>query len=171
MAPIPENDELRLEVLRRYQILDTLSEQAFDDITQMAAKACDTPISLLSFIDRDRQWIKSNSGLSISETSRGVAFCSHAIMQPDLFEVEDALHDERFASNPLVTADPNIRFYAGMPLITHDGHGLGTLCVIDRKAKQLTPEQRDKLKSLAQAVMLLLEMRIAQREPKPPLTA
>ncbi|MDQ6699749.1 MAG: GAF domain-containing protein [Acidobacteriota bacterium] len=162
MAPIPENDELRLEVLRRYQILDTLSEQAFDDITQMAAKACETPISLLSFIDRDRQWIKSNSGLSISETSRGIAFCSHAIMHPDLFEVEDALHDERFAKNPLVTADPNIRFYAGMPLITHDGHALGTLCVIDSKAKQLTPEQRDKLKSLAQAVMLLLEMRISK---------
>ena len=171
MAPIPEDEELRLEALRRYHILDSLSEQAFDDITQMAAKACGTPISLLSFIDRDRQWIKSNAGLSISETKRSVAFCAHAIMQPDLFEIEDALQDERFAKNPLVTADPNIRFYAGMPLITHDGRALGTLCVIDRKAKQLTPEQRDKLKSLAQAVMLLLEMRIAQRESEPPVNA
>ncbi len=168
MAPVPENEETRLEALRRYRILDSLSEEAFDDITKMAAKTCETPISLLSFIDRDRQWIKSNSGLSISETSRGVAFCAQAIMQPDHFEVEDALQDERFAKNPLVTADPNIRFYAGMPLVTHDGHALGTLCVIDRKAKQLTPGQRDKLKSLAQAVMLLLEMRIAQREPAPP---
>ena len=171
MAPIPENEELRLEALRRYQILDTLSEQAFDDITQLAAKACQTPISLLSFIDRDRQWIKSNSGLSISETSRGVAFCAHAIMQPDLFEVEDALQDERFAKNPLVTADPNIRFYAGMPLVSHDGQALGTLCVIDFKAKQLTRVQRDMLKSLAKAVMLLLETRISKRTPEPPVSA
>lgn len=159
MAPIPENEELRLETLRKYQILDSASEKAFDDITKLAAQLCDTPISLMTFIDRSRQWIKSNSGLSISETSRDVAFCSHAIMQSELFEVEDALNDERFAMNPLVTADPHIRFYAGMPLVSVEGHALGTLCVIDRKAKRLTAEQRGKLKTLAQMAMLLLEVR------------
>lgn len=159
MAPIPENEDRRLAALNSYRILDSASEKAFDDITRLAAAVCETPISLLTFIDRNRQWIKSNSGLSISETSRDVAFCSHAIMQSELFEVEDALHDERFARNPLVTADPNIRFYAGMPLVTQRGEALGTLCVIDRKARQLTPEQRNRLKTLAQMAMLLLEVR------------
>lgn len=159
MAPIPENEEQRLTVLNSYRILDSASEQAFEDITRLAASVCETPISLLTFIDRNRQWIKSNRGLSISETSRDVAFCSHAIMQSELFEVEDALHDDRFAKNPLVTGDPHIRFYAGMPLVTQDGDALGTLCVIDRKARQLTSEQRTKLKTLAQMAMLLLEVR------------
>ncbi len=159
MAPIPENEEHRLAVLKGYRVLDSASERSFDEITQLAASICDTPISLLTFIDRDRQWIKSNRGLSISETSREVAFCSHAIMDSELFEVEDALNDNRFAKNPLVTADPNIRFYAGMPLVTQTGDALGTLCVIDRKARKLTPEQRVKLKTLAQMAMLLLEVR------------
>jgi GAF domain-containing protein len=159
MAPIPENEDRRLAALSSYRILDSASEKAFDDITRLAATVCETPISLLTFIDRNRQWIKSNAGLSISETGRDVAFCSHAIMQSELFEVEDALHDERFARNPLVTADPNIRFYAGMPLVTQQGEALGTLCVIDRKARQLTPDQRNRLKTLAQMAMLLLEVR------------
>lgn len=164
MVPIPENEERRLEALRRYRILDSMSEKAFDDITEMAARVCNTPISLLTFIDRNRQWIKSNSGLPITETQREVAFCSHAIMSPELFEVEDALNDDRFAKNPLVTSDPNIRFYAGLPLVTKDGCALGALCVIDRKAKTLTPEQRGKLKALAQTVMLLLEVRRSESE-------
>ena len=159
MAPIPENEEHRLAVLSRYRILDSASEKSFDEITRLAASVCDTPISLLTFIDRNRQWIKSNCGLSMSETSREVALCSHAIMHPGLFEVEDALHDDRFARNPLVTADPHIRFYAGMQLMTQTGEALGTLCVIDRKARKLTPEQRAKLKTLAQMAMLLLEVR------------
>ena len=162
MAPIPENEQLRLAALHRYRILDSASEKAFDDITKLAASVCETEISLLTFIDQNRQWIKSNAGLSMSETSRDVAFCSHAIMQPGLFEVEDALHDERFAKNPLVTGEPHIRFYAGMPLITQTGEALGTLCVIDRKAKRLTPEQRTRLKTLAQMAMLLLEVRKSQ---------
>src|ERR1700736_3868504 len=167
MTPIPENEQLRLEALNRFRILDSASEKAFDDITRLAATVCETPISLLTFIEQNRQWIKSNSGLSISETSRDVAFCAHAIMQSELFEVEDALHDERFAMNPLVTADPHIRFYAGMPLITQEGQALGTLCVIDRKARQLTPEQRNKLKTLAQMAMLLLEVRKSQLDASP----
>ena len=162
MAPIPENEERRLAVLSSYRILDSASERSFDEITRLAASVCDTPISLLTFIDRNRQWIKSNCGLLMSETSREVAFCSHAIMHPGIFEVEDALQDDRFASNPLVTADPHIRFYAGMPLVTQSGEALGTLCVIDRKARQLTPEQRIKLKTLAQMAMLLLEVRNAE---------
>ena len=165
MAPIPENEDRRLAALNSYRILDSASEKAFDDITRLAATVCETPISLLTFIDRNRQWIKSNAGLSISETSRDVAFCSHAIMQSELFEVEDALNDERFARNPLVTADPNIRFYAGMPLVTQQGDALGTLCVIDRKARQLTPEQRHRLKTLAQMAMLLLEVRKSEVDP------
>ncbi len=162
MAPIPENEERRLEVLHQHRILDSAAERSFDEITRLAATICDAPISLLSFIDRNRQWIKSNCGLSMSETSRDVAFCSHAIMQPEIFEIEDALHDERFATNPLVTADPHIRFYAGIPLRTQAGEALGTLCVIDRKAKRLTAEQRVKLKTLAQMAMLLLEVRKAE---------
>ncbi len=161
MAPIPENEERRLEVLRQHRILDSAAESSFDEITRLAATICDAPISLLSFIDRNRQWIKSNCGLSMPETSRDVAFCAHAIMHPGIFEVEDALHDERFATNPLVTGDPHIRFYAGIPLRTQAGEALGTLCVIDRKAKRLTAEQRLKLKTLAQMAMLLLEVRKA----------
>ena len=166
-APVPENEERRLAALQSFRILDSASEKAFDDITKLAATVCETEISLLTFIDRDRQWIKSNAGLSMSETTRDVAFCSHAIMQPGLFEVEDALHDERFAKNPLVTGEPHIRFYAGMPLFTQSGEALGTLCVIDRKAKQLTPEQRNRLKTLAQMAMLLLEVRKSHGKDRP----
>jgi len=117
------------------------------------------PVSLLTFIDQNRQWFKSNVGLSARETGRDVAFCAHAIMQDDLFVVPDALADERFAQNPLVTHDPNIRFYAGMPLVTKGGHALGTLCVIDRVPRELTEDQKAKLRALAQSVLLLLEVR------------
>jgi GAF domain-containing protein len=158
-APIPPNEEDRLEALRQYQILDTAAEQAFDDITRLAADICQTPISLLSFIDQNRQWFKSNVGLSTRETGRDVAFCAHAILQDDLFVVPDALADERFAQNPLVTHDPNIRFYAGMPLVAKGGHALGTLCVIDRVPRELTEDQKAKLRALAQGVLLLLEVR------------
>jgi GAF domain-containing protein len=158
-ALTPPNEQDRLEVLRQYQILDTAAEQVFDDITRLAADICQTPISLLSFIDQNRQWFKSNVGLSARETGRDVAFCAHAIMQDDLFVVPDALADERFAQNPLVTHDPNIRFYAGMPLVTKGGHALGTLCVIDRVPRELTEDQKTKLRALAVSVMLLLEVR------------
>ena len=158
-APIPQDEEARLERLRQYQVLDTAAEQAFDDITKMAADVCQTPVSLLTFVDRNRQWFKSNIGLSAKETSRDIAFCAHAILQPDLFVVPDALADERFAKNPLVTHDPNIRFYAGMPLVTEDGHAVGTLCVLDRVPRELTQDQLTKIKVLAKSVLLLLEMR------------
>jgi GAF domain-containing protein len=157
--PLPTDEEKRLEKLRQYQILDTAAEQVFDDITRLASDVCKTPISLLTFIDQNRQWFKSNVGLPISETSRDIAFCSHAILQPDIFIVPDTLADERFAHNPLVTHDPNIRFYAGMPLITKEGYALGTLCVIDRVPRELTPDQINKIRTLAQGVIMLLEMR------------
>jgi GAF domain-containing protein len=157
--PIPRDEEARLEALRQYQILDTASEQVFDRITELAADVCGTPVSALTFVDEDRQWFKANVGLSVTETSRDVAFCAHAILQEDLFTVPDALADDRFAQNPLVTHDPKIRFYAGMPLITQDGHALGTLCVMDWKPRQLSAEQRGELRALAKSVLSILESR------------
>lgn len=161
-APVPANEKQRLETLRQYEILDTASEQVFDEITKLAANVCETPISLLSFIDADRLWFKSNVGLPVKETARDIAFCAHAILQNDIFEVPDALADERFAQNPVVTNDPNIRFYAGMPLVTKSGYALGTLCVIDRVPRELSEEQKMKLRTLAQSVLLLLEVRRKQ---------
>jgi len=148
------------------KILDTEAEKVFDDITALAASVCETPISLLTFIDRDRQWIKSNVGLPVHETSRDVAFCAHAICGEDLLVVPDALNDERFALNPLVTTEPNIRFYAGMPLFTPQGHALGALCVIDRVPRELSDEQKAKIRALAQSAMILLEMRLGRPNPQ-----
>jgi GAF domain-containing protein len=159
------NEEARQETLRQYEILDTDAEKVFDTLTAMAAAVCQTPISLLSFVDRDRQWFKSRVGLSIRETSRSLSFCAHAICGDDLFVVPDALIDERFAKNPLVTGDPNIRFYAGMPLISPQGYGLGTLCVIDHVPRELSEDQKTKLSVLAQSAMLLLEMRSGRPQP------
>ncbi len=162
--PIPPNEEARLEALRKYEILDTAADKAFDDITALAADVCQTPISLLTFIDRDRQWFKSNVGMEARETSRDLAFCAHAILQDELFIVPDALLDERFAKNPLVSGDPNIRFYAGMPLVTPDGQAVGALCVIDRVPRELSQAQKNKIRALAQSALMLLELR---REPRP----
>ena len=162
-APIPANEEARLETLKKYQILDTAAEKVFDDITALAADVCHTPFAFLSFVDRDRQWFKSNVGLPARETNRDIAFCAHAIMDDDLFIVPDALTDERFAKNPLVVHEPNIRFYAGMPLITPEGHAIGTLCVIDRVPRELSQQQQDKMRALAQSALMLLEVRRAGR--------
>ncbi len=160
VAPIPGNEPARLEKLRQYRILDTAAEKVFDDITRLAAEVCGAPISLITFIDAERQWIKAKVGIHVSETRREVAFCAHAILQPDLFVVPDATRDERFADNPLVTGEPRIRFYAGMPLVTADGHAVGSLCVIDRVPRELSEEQRAKLKVLAQGAVMLLEQRL-----------
>src|ERR1051326_4958778 len=142
-SPTPHNEAARLQALRQYNILDTVPEEAFDDLTFLAAHVCKTPIALVSFIDKDRQWFKSNIGMTASETSRDISFCSHALMQRDLFIVRDALADDRFATNPLVLQEPNIRFYAGAPLITPEGEALGTLCVIDTVPRDLTEEQKE----------------------------
>ena len=162
--PIPANEQERLRTLRLYRILDSGSEKAFDDLTQLAAAICETPISLITLIDESRQWFKSRVGIDGDGTSRDLAFCAHAIGQDDIFVVEDATRDARFAQNPYVVADPSIRFYAGAPLTVADGISLGTLCVIDRQPRRLTPHQLDALNVLRRAVVTQLELRRAMAD-------
>ena len=162
---MPGKDESkRLKSLQQYDILDTAAEKVFDDLTRLATAICGTPISLVSIVDEDRQWFKSRTGLDAEQTPRDQAFCAHAIKDNIPFIVEDATKDERFVDNPLVTGDPNIRFYAGMPLIVEDGSALGTLCVIDRQPRTLTAEQIDSLEVLRDAVVSHLELRKALRD-------
>jgi GAF domain-containing protein len=154
----PDNEKQRLETLRGYEILDTEPEAAFDDLTLLASFACQTPVALISLIDADRQWFKSKVGVSISETSRDIAFCASAILQPDIFIVPDASQDQRFAENPLVVTEPKIRFYAGATLMT-EGQALGTLCVVDRVPRELSSEQLEVLRALSRQVLAQLELR------------
>ncbi len=163
-APLPDNEAARLEALRQCEILNTPSEEAFDDLTALAAHICEAPIALITLVDENRQWFKSRVGLDITETSRDIAFCAHAILQPDLFIVRDALKDERFADNPLVTSEPHIRFYAGMPLVTPEGYALGTLCVIDRVPRKLSAEHKQALRVLPHLVVTQLELRRSLKE-------
>jgi len=158
-APIPRTDKKRLKVLWQYDVLDTVPEEVFDDLTELAARICEAPIALITLVDEKRQWFKSRVGITVKETSRDISFCAHAISQSDLFIVTDATRDKRFSHNPLVTADPKIRFYAGAPLVTPDGHALGTLCVIDKVARELTDDQKQALRVLARHVMTQLELR------------
>lgn len=153
------DEPARISALHRYRILDTEPEQRFDDLTMLASQICDTPMSLITLIDSDRQWFKSRVGLDVTETSRSVAFCTHAIQQPAIMQVADATHDARFRDNPFVTGEPNIRFYAGAPLVTPDGQALGTLCVLDVKPRTLTPDQLRALDALRRQVQALLELR------------
>ena len=163
-APVSQNEKKRLKVLWQYEVLDTVPEEVFDDLTELAARICEAPIALISLVDEKRQWFKSRVGVSVSETSRDISFCTYAIAQPDLFIVPDATLDKRFADNPLVTSDPKIRFYAGAPLITPDGYALGTLCVIDKVPRRLRPEQEQALRILARHVVSQLELRRRSRE-------
>ncbi|CAG5010358.1 Sensor histidine kinase RcsC [Dyadobacter sp. CECT 9275] len=154
--PVPDNEAERIRALRSYQILDTQSEEEFDRLTELASLICDVPISLVTFIDNDRQWIKSRRGLDISETTREVSFCQYAIMDKTIFEIPDTTTDERFKENVFVTQSPYIRFYAGFPLIDPNGYPLGTLCVLDNHAKKLNESQKKALTLLADQVTKLI---------------
>jgi len=163
-VPIPTNEPERLQALQRYNILDTLPEVEFDDLTRLAAYICETPMAFISLVDENRQWIKSRIGLDATSTPRDIAFCAHTILEPDLLIVPDAILDERFKNNPLVVNEPKIRFYAGAPLVTSQGYGLGTLCIIDRLPRELSQQQKDALRGLSRQVVSLLELRRASFE-------
>src|ERR1700752_205768 len=156
---MPANEEGRVAALQKYAILDSEPEQAFDDLTLLASYICRTPIALISLIDESRQWFKSRGGVTISETPRDIAFCSTAILSSEVMIVPDTLIDDRFRNHPLVVSEPNIRFYAGAPLITEEGFALGTLCVVDRIPREFSPEQREALKALSRMVLAQLEFR------------
>ncbi len=156
---LPENEELRLKELRDFQILDSESETAFDELTKLASEICGTKISVISLIDSDRQWFKSTTGIDAKQTPRDVSWCGHAILKDEIFEVPDSQLDERFKDNPLAVGEPYVRFYAGAPLITHNGYRLGTLCVIDNEPKKLSEWQRVVLRRLANQAMILIEGR------------
>ena len=146
----PPNEAQRQRELTAYQIVDTPPDRAFDNLVELAAEVCEVPIALVSFLDNDRQWFKAKLGLDAQQTPRDQAFCAHAILNPsELLIVPDARKDSRFAENPLVTGNPNIRFYAGAPLITPSGNGMGTLCVIDRQPRTLRPSQERALRALS----------------------
>lgn len=158
---MPVNEKARLKTLRSLKILDTAPEADFDDIAFLASHICQTPIALITLVDENRQWFKSKIGLDAQETSRDSAFCAHAIApsSPEIFLVGDALRDERFAENPLVTGEPRIRFYAGAPLMTDANEALGTICVIDRQPRELTEDQKKALEALARQVSTHLKLR------------
>jgi diguanylate cyclase (GGDEF)-like protein len=163
-APLPTGDAERLAALRSYEILDTRAEEAFDRLVGLAARLTGTPIAAISLIDADRQWFKARVGLAAEEAPRAQSFCAHAILTPsEPLVVPDATADARFADNPVVTGEPGIRFYAGVPLVNPEGQALGALCVVDHTPRELPAEQLDALVTLAGAVASTLELRRAMR--------
>ncbi|HYO53375.1 GAF domain-containing sensor histidine kinase [Archangium sp.] len=166
VAPPHPQEEARLAALDTLEILDTLPETGFDDLTRLASQLCGTPIALVSLVDHYRQWFKSRVGLETPETPRDLAFCTHAILGEQLFVVEDTHRDERFHDNPLVTGGPHVRFYAGIPIKGLGGLNMGTLCIIDHEPRQLTPAQADALVVLGRQVeaQLLLRLRVRELE-------
>lgn len=161
--PIPPDEQERLKALRSYGILDTEPELEYDDVTALAAHICEAPFSLVTLVDEDRQWFKARFGWDVEESDRAISFCAHAINQNDLTLVPDAASDPRFSGNPDVVAGPRLRFYAGTPLRSPEGHVLGTLCVLDRVPRKLTPDQEQALRVLGRHVMALLELRRSRR--------
>jgi len=164
MQADPMHEASRQRALDAYHIVDSLPEDVYNDVVHVAAALCGTPIALVSLLDRDRQWFKARTGLEDSSTARDIAVCDHAIRNNDeLFEIADLSQDARFAANPLVTGDAGMRFYAGMPLITPDGHAIGTVCVIDHQPRALSDGQRSALRALARITMELLDERMQRR--------
>jgi two-component system, NtrC family, sensor kinase len=170
-APIPQNEPSRLATLRRYSLLDSLSEPEFDDACALAATLCGTPVALVSLVDQDRQWFKATLGTDLCETPRSQSFCAYTLADAKSLIVPDAPHDPRFADNPLVIGEPYIRFYAGAPIIAPNGDVLGSLCVIDTQPRHLTPQQIAGLEALARQVMALIEARFLLVEQKRTLAA
>jgi PAS domain-containing protein len=162
-VPIPESEAQRIAALRACDILDTAAEEIYDQIAESAREACETPIALLSFVDSDREWCKSHPGVAWSCTDRESSFCGYAILQPHLFVVENALADERFSGSPLVTGQSQVRFYAGIPVRTEEGHAIGMLAVLDRKPRSLSKGQAEALATLAESASRLVELRARHR--------
>jgi GAF domain-containing protein len=160
-APIPPDEPQRMQTLHEYDVLDTPPEAVYDDIAHVCAGVCDTPIALIALIDGTRNWFKARVGLpdELTESPRDISFCGHAILGREIFEVTDAIADDRFADNPLVASEPKIRYYAGAPLITPDGYKLGTICAIDVRPRRLNEAQRDTLVALSRLVMRQLDRR------------
>ena len=176
-AKEPLNERERVAALHQCNILDTDAEQGFDDITQLAAYICQTPIAIVSLIDKERQWSKSRVGIEDKQMPRNLSFCSHAILEDQVFIVHDTFNDFRFAEHPAVVNPPHIRFYTGVPLKTSEGYILGTLCVADYQPRELTPTQITFLKNLARQVEYLIDTRrsllaasrlTAMQAPSPP---
>ena len=166
IAPLPHNEKARIAALKNYDILDTEPDEALDAMVELAAYICEVPISAISLVDENRQWFKAITGLDAKETSRDVAFCAHAILQTTPLVVPDATKDERFYDNPLVTSQPDIRFYAGVSLSTPDGDNIGTLCVIDREPRQLSQKQLDALGVLSKNIMAHLNLRLSHKRAR-----
>ena len=158
-SPIPDNELARLKALHRYHILDTEPEENFDELTELAAIICNTPVATITLIDEKREWYKSKVGVTDEEAARDISFCAHTILLDDILIVPDTLEDERFFDNPFVLEDPPLRFYAGVSLQTPGGHHIGTLCVIDHIPRTLDETQQQALKTLANQVVMQLELR------------
>lgn len=157
-APLPSNEAARIQALYDLEILDTGIEDAFDRITRLAATFMDAPVALISLVDANRQWFKSRVGWDRCDSSRDEAFCAHAILEPDIMVVSDARRDPRFYQNPIVIAEPHIRFYAGAPLVTNEGYALGTLCVLDTKVRELDAREGKALRDLAALTVIGLRV-------------
>jgi signal transduction histidine kinase len=160
IAPLPENEELRLMDLSSYDILNSVEEKEFDDLVELVSLICKCPMAAISFIDKDRQWFKSAKGLQVKETSREIAFCAHTILQNDVFLVKNATKDKRFSDSPLVVRDMNVHFYAGYPIVSSAGYKLGAVCVMNTKPYRLSQEQEKTLSIISGQVARLLELRL-----------
>lgn len=158
-APLPADEPARLAALHDTQVLDTAPEEDFDDIALLASEICQTPMGMVSLVDRDRQWFKAKIGLDLPEAPRELSFCAHTITGADMLEIPDARDDARFADNPYVLADDGLRFYAGAPVVLDGVHSVGTVCVVDHQPRTLTASQRRALRSLARHASVQLELR------------